>query len=154
MLRLCVGSKPCRMQERFSTSCCDTSVQLMGASLAGVASPAEWVSEGRWGALLTQASADSFSHTLKGARQNEQLKAAVLSDDCLPSRCFRGRFPWRRELGFFFCLAVWNGEEKSTHRDGKQTLKALPRIGHTSSRSGRRSVCTGACVQARASLRA
>lgn len=56
------------------------------------------------------------------------MKAAVPSDDCLPSCCFRGRIPWRRELAFFFffCLALQDGEEKSTHRDGKQILKPSP----------------------------
>lgn len=55
---------------------------------------------------------------------------------------------------FFFCLALQDGEEKSTHRDGKQILKALTRTGHTSSTSGRRSVCKDVCVEARAPLRA
>lgn len=90
------------------------------------------VTEGRWGAPMTHASAAAQKRGRTGARSQSKAAAPVRGRPLLSSCCC-GRVPMETG-GFCFFFKVWqNRGEKSAH--GEQNHAAAPRQseGHTSS---------------------
>lgn len=134
------GPPPC--------SQCGNWKQLACASLALALNSGAVTKGGVWGADAWEHwhSPPSHSkHTINGEeRSHLELKAAVLSDDCLPSCCFCGCIPWIPELFFVFGRVGWRGK---IYSQGMVNKYCSPQQkGHTALHLGGWCVC----VQARA----